>query len=110
MNTLLKPDDHVIILSPAYQSLYQIAYSKGCTITNWELKLKPKHNNKLDSDSFNGTSSWTLDLDFLEQSINDKTRMIVINFPHNPTGHTLARSEFDAIIDIARRYGVKRPH
>ncbi|MBF0377333.1 MAG: aminotransferase class I/II-fold pyridoxal phosphate-dependent enzyme [Desulfamplus sp.] len=106
MNTLLKPDDHLIAISPAYQSLYQIAHAKGCSITNWELQLKPNSNNNLDPGTLNGTSSWSIDIDFLKQNINDKTRMIVINFPHNPTGHTLSRSEFDAIIDIARRYGI----
>ncbi|MBF0573842.1 MAG: aminotransferase class I/II-fold pyridoxal phosphate-dependent enzyme, partial [Desulfamplus sp.] len=104
MNTLLQPDDHVIVLSPAYQSLYQIAYAKGCSITNWELKLKTNAQHQVDT--LNNEDSWSIDLDFLEQNINYKTRMIVINFPHNPTGHTISRSEFDAIIDIARRYGI----
>jgi len=32
--------------------------------------------------------------------------MLVINFPHNPTGHTLTRAELDALIGLARKHGL----
>jgi aspartate/methionine/tyrosine aminotransferase len=42
----------------------------------------------------------------LENSLTDRTRMLVINFPHNPTGHTLTRSELEAITGLARQRDV----
>jgi aspartate/methionine/tyrosine aminotransferase len=110
MNTLLEPGDHVIAVSPAYQSLYEVARSTGCSITPWKLALTPcsvdSSDNSNYSDSLNSSSSWSIDLNSLERSINDKTRMIVINFPHNPTGHTLSRTEFDSVVELAGKHGI----
>jgi aspartate/methionine/tyrosine aminotransferase len=90
MQTLLEPDDHVIAVSPAYQSLYEVARSIGCTVTSW--KLEPSAN------------GWHLDFNQLEQSLTHRTRLLVLNFPHNPTGHTLSRREFEAIVELARKH------
>jgi aspartate/methionine/tyrosine aminotransferase len=89
MQTLLTPGDHVIVLSPAYQSLYEIARSIGCRVTLWKLEA--------------GADGWQLDLGQLERSITDRTRMIVINFPHNPTGYLLSNQEMDAVVELARK-------
>ena len=35
-----------------------------------------------------------------------RPRLLVVNFPHNPTGYLPARSELDAIIELARRHGL----
>jgi aspartate/methionine/tyrosine aminotransferase len=92
MQTLLAPGDHVIALAPAYQSLYEIARSIGCSVTPWRLESTP--------------SGWTLDLDQLERSITPQTRLLVLNFPNNPTGYLPTRPEFDAIIALARKHGL----
>ncbi len=92
MQTLLRPGDHVVTIFPAYQSLYEIARSIGCAVTLWKLDLT--------------ADGWQLDLDRLERSLNDRTRMIVVNFPHNPTGFLPTRAELDAVIAIARKYDV----
>ena len=73
MQTLLQPGDHAVVISPAYQSLYELAKSAGCQVTLW--KIQPKG------------QGWGIDLDFLEASITPQTKMLVINFPHNPTGY-----------------------
>jgi aspartate/methionine/tyrosine aminotransferase len=90
MQTMLKGDDQVIVVSPAYQSLYEIARSMGCQATPWY--LEPAGN------------KWRLDFNKLESSLTDRTRMLVINFPHNPTGHTLTRGELEAITGLARKH------
>ena len=41
MQTLLTPGDQVVAVSPAYQSLHEIARSIGCDVTDW--KLEPGH-------------------------------------------------------------------
>lgn len=92
MQTLLTPDDHVIVLSPAYQSLYEIARSIGCRVTPWTLEP--------------GIDNWQLDLGQLERSITERTRMLVINFPHNPTGTLLSHLELDFIVELARKHGL----
>lgn len=89
MQVLLKPGDHVIVLSPAYQSLYEIARTIGCELTHWY--LQPQKNR------------WELDLDGLKASIRPNTRLLVVNFPHNPTGFLPSLPEFQAVVEVARQ-------
>lgn len=92
MNTLLAPGDHVIATFPGYQSLYEIAQAVGCTVTRWPLA--------------HDGASWRLDLDRLEESITPRTRLLVINFPHNPTGYLPTLAEWQAILRFAIRHSL----
>jgi aspartate/methionine/tyrosine aminotransferase len=89
MHVLLEPGDEVVAVAPAYQSLHEVARALGCGVTPWQLEP--------------GEASWRLDLGALERAITERTRLIVLNFPHNPTGHTLTRDELDVIVEVARR-------
>jgi aspartate/methionine/tyrosine aminotransferase len=91
MQTLLRPGDQVVAIAPAYQSLHEIARSIGCDVTEWRLEPGPDGN-------------WQLDLNQLEDKVTDRTRMLVINFPHNPTGYTLSRSDLEAVIRLVRKH------
>ncbi len=88
MQTLLASGDHVVVVSPSYQSLHEVARHIGCGVTRWELEPGPR--------------GWRLDVSRLERLVERRTRMLVINFPHNPTGHTLSRAELGAIVELAR--------
>jgi aspartate/methionine/tyrosine aminotransferase len=92
MQTLLAPGDHLVAIYPAYQSLYEIARSIGCQLTPWTFELR------------DGT--WRLDLDQLEDSLTPRTRLLVINFPHNPTGYLPSREELETILQLAREKGI----
>jgi len=92
MHTLLRPGDHIISIFPAYQSLHEVAHSIGCRVTPWMVHLE--------------NQTWHLDLDFLENNITPETRMVVINFPHNPTGYTISSEELDQIVSIARKHNL----
>jgi len=90
LHTLLEPGDHVIAIAPAYQSLSEVACSIGCAVTPWTFAAQE--------------SGWRLNLDQLARSFTAGTRLLVVNFPHNPTGYLPLRAEFDAILDLARRH------
>jgi aspartate/methionine/tyrosine aminotransferase len=92
MQTLVQPGDHVIAIHPAYQSLYEIARARGCAVTPWPV---------LPADDGRG---WRIDLEALAAAIRPETRLLVINFPHNPTGYLPRRDELDAIVALARRH------
>ncbi len=92
LNTLLAPGDHVVCVFPAYQSLYEIPRALGCQVTFWTFELN--------------SNSWHLDLNRLEELLNERTRLLVVNFPHNPTGFLPSRAELDAIVSLARRRGL----
>ena len=47
--------------------------------------------------------SWSLDLDELDAAIDDHTRMLILNTPHNPTGKVFSLEELESIADLCRR-------
>lgn len=89
MNVFLEKGDHVVTTFPGYQSLYQIAEDMGCPISKWE----PDQ-----------------DLNFqvqdLKKLVTDKTKLIVINFPHNPTGSLISKNDLNEIVNIAQEKGI----
>ncbi|HOZ30672.1 MAG TPA: aminotransferase class I/II-fold pyridoxal phosphate-dependent enzyme [Bacteroidales bacterium] len=89
MNVLLEPDDEVICMSPAYQSLYQVAQSLGAKIKWWQFD-KNQH----------------YQVDELESLISEKTKLIILNFPHNPTGFLPSLVELNQIISLARKRNI----
>jgi aspartate/methionine/tyrosine aminotransferase len=49
---------------------------------------------------------FALDVDQLVSRVNTKTRLIILNYPHNPTGGTIPESGLRAIADVAAKHGV----
>ncbi len=88
MNNLLVKGDHVVTTFPGYQSLYEIAISLGCEVSKWIPREQ---------------SGLTFNIDDLKSLIKDNTKLIVINFPHNPTGAIIQEKDLKEIIDIARQ-------
>lgn len=91
MQNLLEKGDHIITTFPAYQSLYEIAKAIGCNVSKWI----PKYRN-----------GWKFEIDVLKNLINKKTKLIVINFPHNPTGTTIIQDDLNEIINMAQKQGI----
>lgn len=92
MHSLLQPHDHIIYTAPAYQSLYEVARAIGCAVTPWHLQPAEDH--------------WTLDIDQLAAMITQHTKLLVINFPHNPTGYLPTRADLERIVHIARAHNL----
>ena len=90
INVLLSANDHVISVAPAYQSLYEIVRSLHCDLSFW----KPNEEN------------WQFDVNELEKLITENTKLIILNFPHNPTGAYLTRAQLDQIVAIARKHDI----
>ena len=90
MHALLDKGDHAIVVTPNYQSSETIPLSL-CEVTG--VALDPEQ-------------GWTLDIDALAAAIRPNTRLISINFPHNPTGKILERERFDALVNLCRRHGI----
>lgn len=92
MRTLLSAGDHVVVLAPAYDALLNLPQEIGCTISRWHLK--------------NNGNSWALDFPELEGLLARKTRLLAINFPHNPTGFLPSKDELARIVQLCRTYNV----
>ncbi len=71
MNVAIGPGDHVVVQAPYYQSLGEVARSIGADVSEW-----PGDPGR----------AWELDLGFLASTLTPRTKVVVVNFPHNPTG------------------------
>ncbi|MCK5541515.1 MAG: aminotransferase class I/II-fold pyridoxal phosphate-dependent enzyme [Desulfobacterales bacterium] len=92
MNTILAPNDHIIVTYPGYQSLFEIANSIGCSVSKWE----PDYD----------TNGFSFDIEKLVPLIQKNTKMIIINFPHNPTGVPLDQEQIKTIVKIANNNNI----
>ncbi|MFK8013202.1 MAG: aminotransferase class I/II-fold pyridoxal phosphate-dependent enzyme [Marinicellaceae bacterium] len=90
MNVLLEPTDHIITVAPCYQSLYQVVKSIGSELSYWQ----PNSEN------------WQYDTNEFEKLIQKNTKLLVLNFPHNPTGSYLRKKELEEIVRIARKHNI----
>ena len=83
---VIRPDDEVIIFEPAYD-----AY--GPTVTLFGGRIRAVE-----------LSAPNYSIDWVEvgKLINDKTRMIILNYPNNPTGRTLDEHDIKCLIDLTR--------
>ncbi|MEV7570054.1 pyridoxal phosphate-dependent aminotransferase [Streptomyces tanashiensis] len=84
---LVEPGDEVIALEPYYDSYAAcIAMAGG---TRVPVTLRPH------------AGAYVLDLDELRAAVTDRTRLILLNTPHNPTGTVLTRAELTAVAELA---------
>ena len=84
-NVLLEKGDHVIAPYPAYQQLYSVPKAIGCDVSLWHV---------------GPATGYRYDVDALEALITPRTKVIVVNTPHNPTGAMLSPE------DVARVYAL----
>lgn len=88
MNTLLEKGDGVIVSGPGYQSLYEVAAAIGCEISFW----------------YPNNDTLRFNVEHLESLISKNTKLIVLNFPHNPTGSMISTDELMHIIKLAQKH------
>ncbi len=89
-NVVLAPGDHAIVVWPAYQSLHEVARAVGADIALHEL---------------HESEGWAIDLERLRSQLTPRTRLIVVNVPHNPTGMLADAATFGALVDLAAEAG-----
>jgi capreomycidine synthase len=90
MNALLKPGDEVIVLYPAYHSLVHIAESIGCQLKYWKLRFEQR---------------FTPNFEEFKSLITRNTRMVIVNFPHNPTGISVSVEQQTELIHLVAEVG-----
>ncbi len=96
---LLEPGDEVVALEPYYDSYAAcIAMAGG---TRVPVTLRPSEGPSEGSGDAGGDRRFRLDLDELRDAVTDRTRLLLINTPHNPTGTVLTRQELTAIAELA---------
>ena len=87
---ILDKDSHAIVVTPNYQSHESMPVAI-CSATG--VPLDPD-------------DGWSLDIDRVASAVQANTKLITINFPHNPTGAILSSDRYQALIDLSRKHGI----
>jgi len=90
LSTMLRPGDHAVVIWPAYPSLHGVARAAGADVTL--VPLDP-------------AEGWALDVERVRRAIRPATRVVVVNFPHNPTGALVSRETLDAVEALTAEAG-----
>jgi aspartate/methionine/tyrosine aminotransferase len=86
---ILVPSDEIIVVTPNYPSLTNMAENLGCIIKTINLSADNK---------------WQLNIDDFKTRITNKTKLIVLNSPHNPTGSVIDSDLAEEILSLAKEY------
>ena len=90
MLTVLEPNDEILVMLPNYMQIWGAAQNLGFHLKTFTLR------EELD---------WGVDIDELERVVSNRTKLIAVCNPNNPTGHILTAEEMDAIVAAASRVG-----
>ena len=91
MHAALQPGDHLVVQSPCYQSLAEVARSIGCAVDPWPMREE---------------EGWAPDLAELRRLLRPQTRAVVVNSPHNPTGFHMPLAMFREVVRLAEERGL----
>ncbi|MCZ2720283.1 aminotransferase class I/II-fold pyridoxal phosphate-dependent enzyme [Marinomonas sp. 15G1-11] len=92
---ILGPEDHAIVPTPNYQSAETVPLSI-CDVTGVPLLTK----------NTSGNDGWFLDIEAIKNAIRPNTKLLSLNFPHNPTGMLINRAELNALISLCRAHDI----
>ncbi len=90
MQTLMDEGDELATQAPTYKQVWGLAENKGCDVRPFHLLPD---------------EAWRLDIDDLNSQVTDRTRIIAVCNPNNPTGYIMAAEEMDAVVAAAERVG-----
>ncbi|GAB2178792.1 pyridoxal phosphate-dependent aminotransferase [Dongia sp. agr-C8] len=90
MHALLDKESHAVVVTPNYQSSETLPLSI-CATTGVALRER---------------ENWALDIDELHVALRPYTKLVLINFPHNPTGKVIDSATFDAVVKLCRERGI----
>jgi aspartate/methionine/tyrosine aminotransferase len=89
---LVERDDEIVMMVPAYRQMWGLARAFGARVKEWPLTEAPG-------------PAWRVDVAGLERLVSDRTKLIVICNPNNPTGARFDAPDLDAIAAVADRHG-----
>ena len=98
----VNPGEEVIVMEPAFDCYEPMTRLAGGSVAFVPLRRPQSSANATSILS----SDWKLDIAELESKFNNKTKMIVINTPHNPIGKVFSREELEAIGALCEKYDV----
>ena len=89
ITTLLNPGDEIIVIEPAWPAYKDCALNAGIKVRTIKTTLETK---------------WEPSIEQINNTINENTKMIVLNYPNNPTGKILPKELLASIIRTAKEH------
>jgi aspartate/methionine/tyrosine aminotransferase len=89
---LVEPDDEIVFMAPNYMQTWGLARAFGGRVREWPLARSR-------------SGRWTMDVDLLERLTSDRTKLIVLCNPNNPTGVRFDEDDLDRVAAVAARHG-----
>jgi aspartate/methionine/tyrosine aminotransferase len=90
IQALVAPGEEMVMMLPNYMQIWGVAKNFGITVKEFHLREE---------------RGWAPDLDELAEVVSDKTKLIAVCNPNNPTGYILTGQEMEAIVAAAERVG-----
>ncbi|KAI9665688.1 MAG: hypothetical protein M1821_003622 [Bathelium mastoideum] len=97
----LEPGDEVIVFEPFFDQ-----YISNIEMPGGKLIYVPIHPPASGASKTQSAAEWTVSLEELKSRISDKTRMIVLNSPHNPIGKVFSERELRAIGELCVQHNI----
>jgi len=89
ITTLLNPGDEIIVIEPSWPAYKDCALNAGIKVRTIKTTLETK---------------WEPSIEEINNTINENTKMIVLNYPNNPTGKILPKKLLDDIMQTAKEH------
>lgn len=90
IHTLIEPTDNMVSVMPTYQQHYSIPQSIGAEVRLLQLHL---------------ANDFLPDIEQLKALVDEKTKMITVNNPNNPTGSFIPKETMKQVIEVAQSVG-----
>jgi aspartate/methionine/tyrosine aminotransferase len=90
MQTIMEPGDELLTQTPTYKQVWGIAENNGNAVRSFRLV---------------SDEGWAVDTDELNAGVTDKTKVIAVVNPNNPTGKIMTEAEMDAVVAAADKVG-----
>lgn len=92
MQEIVGPGDHAIVLVPCYQSMETVTVATGADVSPLVVRRE---------------TGWALDVEEVRSLVRPNTKLIAVNYPHNPTGHVPDATTFRALAGLCDERGLR---
>lgn len=90
--SLLEKGDEIVVMKPNYATNLETPRAIGCVVKEWDLSFE---------------EGFVPNMDRLQSLVTDRTKIISLTTPHNPTGKIISQKQILEVVQIAKRVGAK---
>jgi aspartate/methionine/tyrosine aminotransferase len=92
LQELVGPGEHAVVTVPCYQAMETVTVATGADVS----ALVPRRED-----------GWALDLDEVRRLLRPDTKLVAVNYPHNPTGYVPEEAAFRELVALCDERGIR---